>query len=265
MRSGIVLKARRESMSSPPVSKASASDLEPPGRDGASSQSHNGTMLPSEASDDRAGAPSFDAAFRARLRELLLWRRDVRRFRGEPLPPGTLERLIETACLAPSVGLSQPWRFVLVDDPARRQAVREEFAACNAQALAAYTGDLAARYAALKLEGLREAPHQFAVFCERATNVGHGLGRRTMPETADYSVVAAISMLWLAARAEGIGMGWVSILDAARTTRLLDVPDDWRFIGYFCLGYPLHDDDVPALERARWETRRPASACMLRR
>jgi 5,6-dimethylbenzimidazole synthase len=205
-------------------------------------------------------APRFDEGFRARLRELFAWRRDVRRFQPDALPDGALERLIETACLAPSVGLSQPWRFVIVDDPARRQAIREEFAACNADALAAYCGERAQRYASLKLEGLREAPQQFAVFCERATALGHGLGRRTMPKMADYSVVTAIATLWLAARAEGIGMGWVSILDPQRVAKLLDVPDVWRFIGYFCLGYPLHEDDVPELERARWEERRlPAS------
>jgi 5,6-dimethylbenzimidazole synthase len=218
--------------------------------------------LSSEAAER---APVFDDAFRARLKELFVWRRDVRRFRGDPLPPGTLQRLIETACLAPSVGLSQPWRFVLVDDPARREAVRADFAACNAQALASYAGERAPRYAALKLEGLREAPHQLAVFCECATQVGHGLGRRTMPETAEYSVVAAISTLWLAARAEDIGMGWVSILDPARMAPLLDVPDDWRFIGYFCLGYPQNEDDRPALERAHWEARRDAAAAMLQR
>jgi 5,6-dimethylbenzimidazole synthase len=210
-------------------------------------------------------APLFDDAFRARLRELFAWRRDVRRFRPDPLPEGTLERLIETACLAPSVGLSQPWRFVLVDDPARRAAVQEDFAACNKEALVSYAGEQARHYAALKLEGLREAPHQFAVFCERATQVGHGLGRRTMPETAEYSVVAAIATLWLAARAEGIGMGWVSILDPSRITQLLEVPDHWRFIGYFCLGYPQRQDDRPELERARWETRRSAAGCILQR
>jgi 5,6-dimethylbenzimidazole synthase len=207
----------------------------------------------------------FDDAFRARLRELFAWRRDVRRFRPDPLPEGTLERLIETACLAPSVGLSQPWRFVLVDDPARRAAVQEDFAACNKEALASYAPEQAHHYAALKLEGLREAPHQLAVFCERATQVGHGLGRRTMPETAEYSVVAAIVTLWLAARAEGIGMGWVSILDPSRITRLLEVPDNWRFIGYFCLGYPQRQDDRPELERARWETRRSAAGSILQR
>jgi 5,6-dimethylbenzimidazole synthase len=152
---------------------------------------------------------------------------------------------------------------VLVDDPARRAAVAAEFSACNAQALAAYAGEVAGRYAALKLEGLREAPHHLAVFCDRATTRGHGLGRRTMPEMAEYSVVAAICTMWLSARAEGIGLGWVSILDPARMTALLDVPSDWRFIGYLCLGYPRREDDVPELERAGWERR--VEACVLQR
>src|SRR3978361_402692 len=108
--------------------------------------------------------PQFDHAFRARLLELFCWRRDVRRFRTVPLPPGTLERLIEIACMAPSVGLRQPWRFVIVEDAMRRQAVLDNFETCNAEALNAYGGDLSDRYAELKLAGLREAPCQFAVF-----------------------------------------------------------------------------------------------------
>ena len=105
---------------------------------------------PSQASGNghaREGAPEFDHAFREQLGQLFAWRRDVRRFRADPVPAGTLERLIETACLAPSVGLSQPWRFVIVEDVVRREAVREEFRVCNAQALAAYAGDRAGRYA----------------------------------------------------------------------------------------------------------------------
>jgi 5,6-dimethylbenzimidazole synthase len=211
------------------------------------------------------GIAPFDDAFRARLRDLLAWRRDVRRFRVDPLPPGTLERLFEVASLAPSVGLSQPWRFVVVDDPARRTAVREVFDACNADARASYGGDRAAQYAELKLEGLREAPCQFAVFTDHGTTVGNGLGRRTMPETADYSAVAAIAMMWLAARAEDIGMGWISILDPERMNDILDVPASWRFIGYFCLGYPQHESDRPELERAGWERRRDAQACVVQR
>src|SRR6202035_830828 len=100
----------------------------------------------------------FDDDFRARLHDLLVWRRDVRRFRTDPLPAGTLDRLIAIACLAPSVGLSQPWRFVTVDNAERRRAVIDDFSACNAAALAAYAGDQASSYAALKLAGLAEAP-----------------------------------------------------------------------------------------------------------
>jgi 5,6-dimethylbenzimidazole synthase len=208
---------------------------------------------------------SFDDGFRARLRELLIWRRDVRRFRSEPLASGTLERLIETACLAPSVGLSQPWRFVIVDDPERRRAVLEEFKSCNADALGSYAGDLAARYVELKLAGIEEAPCQLAVFADMATETGHGLGRRTMPEMAEYSVVAAVCTMWLAARAEGIGMGWVSILDPARIGKILDIPQTWRFIGYFCLGYPLAQADSPELERAGWERRQRPETFVVRR
>jgi len=208
---------------------------------------------------------SFNDHFRANLRDLLVWRRDVRRFRTDPLPAGAVERLIEMACLAPSVGLSQPWRFVIVDDPARRHGILEEFRYCNADALKSYTGDLAAQYAALKLAGLQEAPSHLAVFADGATDVGHGLGRRTMPEMAEYSVVAAVHTLWLAARAEGIGMGWVSILTPASVNKLLDVPDAWRFIGYFCLGYPQAQSSSPELERARWERRQSPETFILRR
>ena len=208
---------------------------------------------------------SFDPAFRARLRELLIWRRDVRRFRRDPLPGGTLEALIELACLAPSVGLSQPWRFVIVEDAATRAAIRQNFATCNAQALAAQSGDRAGLYAQLKLAGLDEAPCHLAVFADRATTQGHGLGRHTMPEMIDYSAVTAVHTIWLAARAQGIGMGWVSILDAAAVAALLDVPADWKFIGYFCLGYPQTDDTIPELEQSGWERRRLPSSVILRR
>jgi 5,6-dimethylbenzimidazole synthase len=208
---------------------------------------------------------TFDDMFRARLRDLFVWRRDVRRFQSTPLPDGTLERLLELACLSPSVGLSQPWRFVTVDDPDRRKAVLDHFTACNADALQSYCGEQAARYAGLKLAGLAEAPCHLAVFADRTTQVGHGLGRRTMPEMAEYSAVAAVCTIWLAARAEGIGMGWVSILDPVRMVEILDVPNDWRFVGYFCLGYAQAESDRPDLERAGWEQRRPLQACVLRR
>lgn len=209
--------------------------------------------------------PQFDQAFRARLYDLFGWRRDVRRFRRDPLPSGLLERLIDVGCRAPSVGLCQPWRFVVVDDPDRRQRVVENYESCNRDALGEYAGDRSTRYAALKLAGLREAPCHLAVFVDRSTDVGHGLGRRTMPEMADYSVVTAVFSIWLASRAEGVGMGWVSILDPLAITEILDVPKEWRLIGYFCLGYPQADDDRPELERVGWEERRPAGDFIFRR
>ena len=207
----------------------------------------------------------FDDAFRSDLTALLRWRRDVRRFRRDPLPEGALDRLLATACLAPSVGLSQPWRFVTVDDPRRRAALRDLFARCNAEAAAGYAAERGELYAALKLAGLDDAPVQVAVFADRTTAVGHGLGRRTMPEMADYSVVTAIHTLWLAARAEGIGLGWVSILDPDAVAGILDVPAHWRFIGHLCIGYPEREAETPELERAAWERRRPAGDAVVRR
>jgi 5,6-dimethylbenzimidazole synthase len=207
----------------------------------------------------------FDDAFRARLRDLLIWRRDVRRFRRDPLPCGTLERLIQLACLAPSVGLSQPWRFVIVDDPAHRAAIRKNFERCNADALAAQNQQRAAAYARLKLAGLDDAPCHLAVFADRSTAQGHGLGRRTMPEMIEYSAVTAIHTIWLAARSEGIGMGWVSILEPAAVAAILDVPSSWKFIGYLCLGFPHAEDDIPDLERAGWEQRQAPSSVVIRR
>ena len=115
------------------------------------------------------------------------------------------------------------------------------------EALETYSGDMATRYAALKLAGLEEAPCQFAVFADAATETGHRLGRRTMPEMAEYSVVTAVSLMWLAARAEGIGMGWVSILDPARINGILDVP----------ARVALHRLFLPRLSRER---KRPAGA-----
>ncbi|MDI4233299.1 MULTISPECIES: 5,6-dimethylbenzimidazole synthase [unclassified Bradyrhizobium] len=208
---------------------------------------------------------SFDESFRRQLRELFVWRRDVRRFRPDPLPSDAIERLIEIACLSPSVGLSQPWRFVIVEDKTRRRAVIEDFKTCNADALQAYSGERAARYAALKLSGLEQAPGHLAVFAETAGDMGHGLGRATMPETVEYSVVAAICSMWLAARAEGIGVGWVSILNPASIHEILEVPDSWKFIGYLCVGYPEAEFDRPELEQANWEYRRASKDFAIRR
>jgi 5,6-dimethylbenzimidazole synthase len=210
--------------------------------------------------------PEFDADFRDRFRQLLRWRRDVRHFKTDPLPDGLLEQLLADACLAPSVGLSEPWRFVIVEDATRRQAVIDDFRHANADALAeqAQTGR-GSGYARLKLAGLVEAPVHLAVFAETDPEQGHGLGRRTMPETVLYSAAMSIFTLWLSARAHGVGLGWVSILDPDAVTALLDVPAGWRLVGYLCLGYPATQEGQPELEREGWEHRRPPEAHWQRR
>lgn len=209
--------------------------------------------------------PAFDAGFRAKFLELLAWRRDVREFRTDPIPEGMFERLVEIACLAPSVGLSQPWRFVLVDDAGRREAVRRSFEICNQDALQCQRGERAMLYARLKLAGLNQAPVQFAVYADQETEQGHLLGRRTMPETLMYSAVAAVQTMWLAAQIEGLGLGWVSIINPEAVDAALAVAASWRFVGYFCLGYPAHPDDVPALQRAGWEHRHDSAEFITRR
>lgn len=200
-------------------------------------------------------APVFDAGFRETLAALFEWRRDVRRFRTDPLPPGALERLLALADGAPSVGLSQPWRFVTVDDSARRDAIRVEFARCNAAALATQDSARAGLYARLKLEGLTTAPVQLAVCVDPAPEQGHGLGRATQPETAAYSAVLAVHTLWLAARAAEIGVGWVSILDPPAVLAVLEVPASWRLVAYLCVGFAEQPSAVPELEAAGWERR----------
>jgi len=199
-------------------------------------------------------APTFDAAFRERLDDLFAWRRDVRRFVADvPVAPAVLHELLAVTRYAPSVGFSQPARFVDVRSPERRAAVRELFSAANAEALAGYDGERSARYAGLKLAGLDEAPVHLAVFCDEATETGAGLGAQSMPEMRAYSVVLTIHTLWLAARARGLGLGWVSILDAAAVGRTLAVDPAWRLVGYLCLGRPQEEHLDRELERAGWE------------
>lgn len=212
-----------------------------------------------------SGQPVFGTGFREELDRLFAWRRDVRRFERRALPEETLRALLARACQAPSVGLSQPWRFVRVRDEDRRAAVRAIFEACNAEALARQAGERAGLYARLKLSGMDEAPEHVAVFVDADPAAGAGLGRGTMPETLAFSAVLAIHTLWLAAAAEGIGVGWVSILAPEEVGRALGVPADWRLVGYLCIGYPSEPSDVPELERAGWERRMPAGEFVLER
>jgi 5,6-dimethylbenzimidazole synthase len=212
-----------------------------------------------------ARPPEFDADFRARLAELFAWRRDVRRFRTDPLPSALVDRLLDLAVLAPSVGNAQPWRFVSVESAPRRAAIIADFEKANEEAARLYRDEQAALYSRLKLEGLKTAPVHLAVFCDETVAQGSGLGRQTMPETLRYSVVGAIQTLWLAARAHGVGMGWVSILHPERINRTLEVAPEWFFVAYLCLGYPEEEHLDPELERHGWQRRSGEGRRLLKR
>ena len=196
-----------------------------------------------------------DAVYRA-----IAERRDVRaHFVADAVPDDVLLRILGAAHQAPSVGLSQPWRFIVTRSAATRAAVHDAFAAAQRDASAAYDRDRAAAYGRLKLEGIREAPVGICVASAENPDRGSGLGRRTMPETATYSTVCAIENLWLAARVEGLGVGWVSILDPQALRRIFAVPASHRIVAYLCVGYVSGFAAEPDLVRAGWEERAPLS------
>ncbi|MDG1102634.1 MAG: 5,6-dimethylbenzimidazole synthase [Ascidiaceihabitans sp.] len=198
---------------------------------------------------------AFSDSFRTDLSQLMRWRRDVRRFRSDPVDEALLMQCLDTFRLAPSVGLSEPWRIVRVISPELRQKSIENYQTANATALEGYDGEKAAMYSGLKLSGMSEAPEHIAIFCDDSTTKGSGLGAATMPEMRRYSVVGAINLMWIHARAHGLGMGWVSILDAPKLCADLDIPQDWSLIAYLCIGWPEANSTTPELETAGWETR----------
>ncbi|MFT6051836.1 MAG: 5,6-dimethylbenzimidazole synthase [Halioglobus sp.] len=209
--------------------------------------------------------PEFDDSFLNTLDDLLIWRRDVRHFKTDPLEAGLLDQLLDRACLAPSVGNSQPWRFVQVNAVARREKIIQDFKNCNSDALSDYEGERAKLYASLKLAGLQNAPVHLAVFTDITTSSGHGLGRKTMPEMLHYSTICMIMSLWLIARARGVGIGWVSILNPGNVTTILDVPEGWTLGAYLCVGYPEKTGSTPELERLGWQTRESTNRSVLER
>lgn len=202
--------------------------------------------------------PRFDAAFAERFAQLLRWRRDVRHFFPRAVAPEDMQYLLASTALAPSVGNSQPWRFVRLRSAAIRDALVAHVDAQNALAARRYAGDQRYEdYLALKLHGLREAPELLAVFCDEQAEAGHGLGIATMPEMLRYSCATAVHTLWLTARIKGIGVGWVSILDPKAICAMLEVPANWSLIALLCIGYPEDESNMPELERQGWQGREP--------
>ena len=199
--------------------------------------------------------PEFEAEFREQLDLLLAKRRDVRRFRTTPVDEELLQSCLDSFAKAPSVGLSEPWRIVRISTENARALALENFQQANADALAGYSGDKSKLYAGLKLSGMQESPVQIAVFCDEETSKGAGLGAGTMPEMRRYSCVSAIMQFWLVLRANGLGLGWVSILDPEKLCRDLSTPPNWSLVAYLCIGWPDDFTDTPELELAGWEQR----------
>jgi len=189
--------------------------------------------------------------------ELLLHRRDVRgnRFLDTPIKDNDLQTILHAASLSPSVGLSQPWEFIVISKPGTKQAVADVFEIENEKAKNQFDPEKGAQYAQLKLEGIVKAPINIAVFYKPAEDPV--LGQTSMPDVGEYSVVCAIQNMWLMARALNIGMGWVSILDPHKIKQILNVPSNRKLIGYLCLGHVSEFLTQPELEILKWGSRKP--------
>ncbi len=201
---------------------------------------------------------AFSEAERAAVYRTIFNRRDVRgQFLPDPVPDEVLARVMLAAHHAPSVGFMQPWNFLLVRSPEVKQRVRDVFAKAHAEATMMFPEGKRETYSKLKLEGIVEAPINLCITCDRE-RTGPVVVGRTHIKTMDlYSSVCAVQNLWLAARAEGLGVGWVSIFNQPELQVALGIPADIVPIAYLCIGYVSHFHDKPELEKAGWLPRLP--------
>jgi len=192
-----------------------------------------------------------DAVYRA-----IFTRRDVRsQFLPKPIPDETLQRILLAAHHAPSVGFMQPWNFIVIDQGQTRHAVKAAFVKANEEAAKLFTDERATLYSALKLEGISDAPINLCITCDRERGGPVVLGRTHNRDTDLYSTVCAVQNLWLAARAEGVGVGWVSIFNDADIREILALPEHVVPVAYLCLGYVAELYQQPELEAKGWRKR----------
>jgi len=194
---------------------------------------------------------------RAAFYHVIETRRDIRAFRSDPIPEDILMKILGAAHHAPSVGLMQPWNFIVIHDRATKARVHALFLQENQAAAANYEGPRAALYRTLKLEGIEDAPVNVCVTCDRTRGGPHVLGRNTIVDTDLFSTCCAIENLWLAARVEGIGVGWVSILNNDELRGILGIPEPVVPVAYLCIGYAQEFLDEPELQRRGWAHRLP--------
>jgi 5,6-dimethylbenzimidazole synthase len=199
---------------------------------------------------------SFSEEERRGVYRAIYERRDVRsHFLPDPVPDDVLGRILDAAHHAPSVGFMQPWDFIVIRDGPVRKAVYRNFECASRRAAGAYQGEQRKLYDSLKLAGILEAPLNVCVTCDHERRKGSGLGRQTDPAVDLYSTVCAVQNLWLAARAESLGVGWVSILDFEELKTTLGIPPALTLVAYLCIGYVSEFRSQPDLEERGWETR----------
>ena len=200
----------------------------------------------------------FSEEERAAVYRTIFSRRDVRGdFLNNPIPDDVLTRVLQAAHHAPSVGFMQPWDFMLISSKEKRQGVHDLFLEANEEAAQMFDGDRQQLYRSLKLEGILDSPLNICITCDRERTGPVVIGRTHMREMDLYSTVCAVQNLWLAARSEGLGVGWVSILHKQALRHLLGIPENIEVVAYLCIGYVSHFRDRPELEQAGWLPRRP--------
>ena len=239
---------------------------EPAGGESSGAVSSAGEPSGGEPSADRLlNQNSFPSDQRAAVYRVIDERRDVRRgFLADPIPADVLERVLAAAHRAPSVGFSQPWDFLLITDPDRRARIKALAERSREDFAAGLPGARARAFDQLKTEAILQTPVNIVVTCDATRGGRHTLGRHAQPQTAVYSSVLAVANLWLAARAEGLGVGWVSFYREEFLRDLLGIPDRVRPIAWLCLGSVSRLQDVPDLERFGWRERRPLAEAVHR-
>lgn len=199
---------------------------------------------------------AFNEMERMSVYKAIFERRDIRsQFLADPIPAEVLQRLLRAAHAAPSVGFMQPWDFIIIQDQTIKQQVKTIFDVENDRAATNYQDEKGALYRRLKLEGIIESPINICMTCHRERGGKHVLGRNSIIDMDLFSTCLAVQNFWLAARAEGIGVGWVSIMDNDALARILNLPDKVYPLAYLCVGYVSEFPDQPELEKAGWRAR----------
>ncbi len=199
----------------------------------------------------------FPEEWRQGVYEAIARRRDMRAFKSDPLPPETLAHILKAAHQAGSVGYCQPWNFIVIEDMELRSKIYNHVTEERLKAAEGFEGEKREKYLSYKLEGILDSAVNICVTCDRTRFGPTVIGRNTMKDTDIYSTCGAVQNLWLAARAEGVGVGWVSILEPDQLRLFLGFPDHVVPVAYLCLGYVEEFPEKPLFQTTGWLPRIP--------